>query len=542
MGANMQRVRFSTAFENIQDLNPSFAVGKMRIAYVGDNRNGSSISREVLQDAIPSMFNCPVVAHYDRGSNSFGSHDIELVLEDNKIKIVNVTQPVGVVPVGAEYSFETDVDANGVMHEYLTTNVILWKRQEAFDHILEVGTIDESMECVFSESHIDDRGVLVADKMYFEAFCLLESAAPCYEGAHVELCAANDAATFKQQYAQMMTELAKYAEPSSGSDEHRQEGGKAMILNDNAVNEILAEFELTLDELDFEISEDMTVEEFRDKVSGFAAEKHAQEDSDPPAAEETQDEPDDAEGAESEDEAEGNEGGEQAEESFADAGVEESNDAPETQTQSFSVSYNQRRDAIRNALDPIITETSETYFWLVDFDDTYAFVERDEWQLADGAFEESHGRFAYAFDEETLSASLTSEFEPMVLQWLTLEENEALEKRRNLLDELLAFRENVMKKSYQDNLEDLLAEFADINDVEEFAEYANEVRGLAEDADTRVDLDVIRDHCFCIRGKQLKTFNKKLEDKKMPRVPLAATATAADDGDPVGRLFEKFSK
>lgn len=556
MSSKMQLVRFATAFEDIQDINPSFAVGKLRIAYVGDNRNGSNISKDVMEAAIPTMYNCPVVAHYDRATNSFGSHDIELVQEDeNHYKLVNVTQPVGVVPAGAECFFETDVDENGVPHEYLSTTVLLWKRQEAYEHICEVETIGESMEVVFDKCHVDNRGVLVADAMHFEAFCLLESAEPCYEGAELKVFSAHDELEFKQQYAQMMTELKQYAAGGfSNTAENSQEGGEQMSLNETIIAEILAEFDLTVEDLDFEITEDMTADQLREKASAFAAESADPVVDQPegePAAEPVADEPEaeseEAESAEAEpdEEPEAEPAADpepEAEEPADEEPAEEEQPVEvEAEKKSFSSTYNDKRAAISNALDPIVDGETETYFWLVDFDDSYAFVERDEFNNSTGAFEETHGRFPYSFDEETKTATLTGDFEPMVMAWLTLEEYDALEERRALLEELLAFKKEAMQKTYEAGLNDVLNEFADLQEVEEFVAFAQNVKELAADESTRMELDEVRNHCFCIRGKQTKSFNQKLSDEKVPRVSLP-NSKPVDTSDPVGLLFAKFSK
>jgi len=546
MSSNMQLVRFATAFEDIQDINPSFAVGKLRIAYVGDNRNGSSISKDVMEAAIPTMYNCPVVAHYDRASNTFGSHDIELVQEDeNHYKLVNVTQPVGVVPAGAECLFETDVDGNGVQHEYLSTTVLLWKRQEAYEHIREMDSIDESMEVVFDKCHVDHRGVLIADAMHFEAFCLLESAEPCYEGAELTIFSAQDMLDFKQQYAQMMSELKQYAAGGfSITAEKSQEGGEEMSLNETIIAEILAEFNLTVEDLDFEITEDMTADQLREKASAFAADNADPVVDQPdgePAAEPVADEPEaePAEEPEAEPAADPEpEAEEPAEENDA---VEEQPVEVDAERKSFAATYNDKRCAISNALDPIVDGEIETYFWLVDFDENYAFVERDEFNNATGALDETHGRFPYSFDEETKTATLTGDFEPMVMAWLTLEEYDALEERRALLEELLAFKKETMQKDYEAGLNDVLNEFADLHDVEEFVEFAKNAKELAADESTRMDLDDVRNHCFCIRGKQTKSFNQKLSDEKVSRVSLPNTKPV-DTSDPVGLLFAKFSK
>lgn len=546
MSSRMQLVRFATAFEDIQDINPSFAVGKLRIAYVGDNRNGSSISKEVMEAAIPTMYNCPVVAHYDRATNSFGSHDVELIQEDEThYKLVNVTQPVGVVPAGAECFFETDADENGVLHEYLSTTVLLWKRQEAYEHICEMTTIGESMEVVFDQCHVDQRGVLVADAMHFEAFCLLESAEPCYEGAELAVFSAQEELDFKQQYAQMMSELKQYAAGSfSVAATKSQEGGEGMSLNETIIAEILAEFGLTVEALDFEITEDMTADQLREKASAFAAE-HAdpvdEQPADEPVVEPVVDEP----AAEPAEEPEAEPAADPEPEVEEPIGEESAADEQpvevEAEKKSFAATYNDKRAAISNALDPIIDGAVETYFWLVDFDDSYAFVERDVFDNANGSFEETHGRFPYAFDDASKTATLTGDFEEMCMAWLTLDEYAALEERRALLEDLLAFKKETLDKNYQEALTDVLGEFTDLNEVDEFVEFSQKVRKLASDEETRMKIEDVRDRCFCIRGKQTKSFNQKLDDKNVPRVSLPNTS-ASDTSDPVGLLFAKFAK
>jgi len=101
----------------------------------------------------------------------------------------------------------------------------------------------------------------------------------------------------------------------------------------------------------------------------------------------------------------------------------------------FSATYRQKRDALSNALDPKIERdedgnlTYEEYLWVEDFDDTYVYVEKSIWTVSD--HEQKYGRFTYIFDETTITASISGEFEEMLLVWLTLEENQKLQDERN---------------------------------------------------------------------------------------------------------------
>ena len=96
--------------------------------------------------------------------------------------------------------------------------------------------------------------------------------------------------------------------------------------------------------------------------------------------------------------------------------------------------YRQKRKALSNVLDPKIEKDSdgnityEEYLYVEDFDDQYVYVEKCVWTPN---YECIYGRYTYTFNEETLEATITSEFEEMILTWLTLEENQKLQDERN---------------------------------------------------------------------------------------------------------------
>ena len=108
------------------------------------------------------------------------------------------------------------------------------------------------------------------------------------------------------------------------------------------------------------------------------------------------------------------------------------------QKESFSATYKQKREALDNTLDSIIVRdeddnlVSETWFWVMDFDDEYVMVEKYTWNN-NGDNQCDYGRFSYSFDETNITASLTSEFEKMIVTWLTEEEyNKVQEERQQM--------------------------------------------------------------------------------------------------------------
>ena len=179
------KITYSSSVEKLCEVNSSFDAGVLKVAYVGKNRNGSSISKEEFERSIRTIYNCPIVCNYNRERDEIGSHDVEIVMKDGSARIVNITQPVGVIPESAKYWWECFEDDSGV-HEYLCIEALIWKRQEAYEKIKDNVITDESMEIRVKSGHMED-GIYVIESFEFLAFCLLEAAEPCYESASLAM-------------------------------------------------------------------------------------------------------------------------------------------------------------------------------------------------------------------------------------------------------------------------------------------------------------------------------------------------------------------
>ena len=269
MGERNMSIVFSSGISAITERNSSFDSGVLRVCYTGRNRNNSFISKETFERCMPSIYNCPIVCRYDRETDTIGSHDMELVTDnDGGMRIVNVTHPVGVIPESANYWWEEIEDDSG-LHEYLCVDALLWKRQEAYKKIKEDGITDESMEISVKEGEMID-GVYVIKRFEFTAFCLLGTAQPCYESASLELFSRDD---FKAQLAEMMQEFKEtfsLVQPSQEVVIHPQnysEGGEGVLEQKIA---LMAEFGLSAEQLDFNL-DDFTVEELRAKFEEMKA-------------------------------------------------------------------------------------------------------------------------------------------------------------------------------------------------------------------------------------------------------------------------------
>ena len=254
---------------DIVEVNSTFAVGTLKVMYLGDNRNGSRFSKEAVKKALPSLKNVPIVCHWDEDEGVIGGHDMTVVSdEDGNMRLKNLTEPCGVVPDHAEVFFQKDTDENGDEHEYLVIKgVILWKRQDVYRHIVDDldGKVKHSMEVHVKKGDIID-GIYDISDFEFTALCLLEKYEPCFQGSELELFSTEH---FKQKMEQMMLEIKESFKQVITSDEvdniHPQifstEGGEKVL---EEKQKVLADYGIDAETLDFSI-EDYTVEELIEK-------------------------------------------------------------------------------------------------------------------------------------------------------------------------------------------------------------------------------------------------------------------------------------
>lgn len=98
-------LRFScpSSIDSIVSENESFDSCFLRVMYHGDNRNRTRFIKESVERALPSMAYCPVVANYDAEADEIGGHDVDVVYrDDGSARLINLTEPVGVIPANPE--------------------------------------------------------------------------------------------------------------------------------------------------------------------------------------------------------------------------------------------------------------------------------------------------------------------------------------------------------------------------------------------------------------------------------------------------------
>lgn len=516
----VMNLTYSSSLTQFCELNPSFDMGRLRIAYHGKNRNGSKISKESFERAVPTMFNCPVVCRYDRDTDSIGSHDIKLVKDHDDpscYRIVNVTTPVGVVPESAKWSWETVTEKDGTSNEYLSTEVLLWKRQEAYDKILKDGIEAQSMEIEVKNGWTDEEdGSYVIDDFTFTAFCLLgEDTEPCFESADVEVYS-NNMASFKERMSEMMADLREtYSMINSPNPEVEikndlTEGGE----NLDEKLALVEEYGLTVDELDFAL-DDFSLEELREKFEAMAAENNSEESTE--AVEDTA--------------------------------------AEETAEETFALE-SEVRDGLFEAVRGLGTIDmpwgQEDRYWFVDYDpavgEVYAECVED-WKLY--GFSYSVSGDAVAIDETTRKrmkwvvapfdegndnepfagafSRIANRYAKNESDWSEKFQNASntIQSMNSELESLREFRRNTEEAEAKSAREDLFKRFEELDGIEAF-------EALKDNAD-QYDLEALEEKCFAIRGRE--GIKQNFAKDKQPKIKVTDPASTKE---PYGGVFVKY--
>ncbi|MBC8715151.1 hypothetical protein FXW04_06250 [Staphylococcus pseudintermedius] len=161
--------------------------------HLGENLNGSFFKKEVVEKAIPTLANTPIMGSISLIENrkDFLGHETDLVITDEgNIKEINTTVPFGVIPEDNNAQLETRVGDDMIERVYLTVEGILWNKWDDAIEILygKNGVTSQSMEISEDYKAYFDGRILIFDEFKFYGACLLGSdIIPAMKNSTVEL-------------------------------------------------------------------------------------------------------------------------------------------------------------------------------------------------------------------------------------------------------------------------------------------------------------------------------------------------------------------
>lgn len=256
--------------------------------------------------------------------------------------------------------------------------------------------------------------------------------------------------------------------------------------------------------------------------------------------------------------------------------VKDGNKTPEpvNKIAEFAATYGKKRDAITTVLDGLYVNAkddegnivAETFYWLMDFDDTYAFVEKANYSY-DGDYHSdySHWRIPYTYAEDTQTAAFSGEAEAITCEWLTAEQKAQLEAQTKAqfeeqINQIEAEKAEVTEKFEALETEakelrtfkaDTLAEQRRVAEEALFAKFDDKlsnVEGYAElkEHSAEFALEVLEEKCNALFGK-FALANVKEEPQEPKKAEFSKTSTdlsGSDMGDedkiPYGGLMEAW--
>ena len=245
-------------FLNIEPFNPLISQCEIKVFYLGKNRNGSVITRDVAIQMANSLPGCPIVGAYREEIEDFGDHGHVMRIEDGEVKFSVKTKPYGFVAPDAEVWFkdfiDMDADGNETTRTYLMTTGYLWTGQyEEAQSVLSEGKgqsmeLDEkNLEGHWAEDSNSGLDFFIINDAIFSKLCILgDGVEPCFEGAAVTAPnVSKDFATdfeFHRTLFTMMNEL-KDALESKGGSNMPEEKFEEVVETEQTTEEPVAEFE-----------------------------------------------------------------------------------------------------------------------------------------------------------------------------------------------------------------------------------------------------------------------------------------------------------
>ena len=515
--------------EEQNDDMPGMLKLKLKNCHIDTNRNGSHISKDNMEKAMPTLKYRPILAYIHElpdGTKDFYAHNIQIEEdEDGDTQVVYLEKQVGCFTAENPWlEYDEKMDKTYVM----AYAVIPEEYTEAADIIRRKNGTKVSTELVINElSYNAKEKYLDLTDFYFGATTLLGKDDEGREigegmlGARADItdfCHKEPVFDYQERLVEMLDKLNNTL--SNFNKNNTEEGVREEM---NHFEELLEKYGFAVDELDFDY-ENMSDEELDSAFEDFKCRKKKceEEDSDVDGSEEGNSEESGSEEGSSEEEntKDGNDDEEESEDG-ADTGGDESKKNSENFVKNFKVEIS--HEDIRYALYNLIAEYEES-----DNEWYGIYAVYDDYFVMQGWCNGKFYKQGYSVDGENVS--LDGERTELFQMLLTESEKLAVDKLRGdyaeleaKYNELKTFKDNYDAAEIKAKKDSIFADEA-YNDIRE----SDDFKALMNDAEN-YSVEEIQNKCdllFAANEKKVKfaanknkphsiSFNfSKKEDKK----------------------------
>jgi hypothetical protein len=189
--------QFPVIFQKLEEFEEDdlrFVKVRIWLMHTELNLNGSFFSKEVVEKAIPTLANTPLLSFIEEnneGEQDFSDHRMVLhKSEDGDLSTKYIGSAVGTIPESNNAHWEMRVTDSGEEKEYLVVDALMWtKWGDPTDIMIRKGISSQSMELSSDYSGTFDKdGVFHFETFSFFGACLLgDGVTPAMQNSTVEI-------------------------------------------------------------------------------------------------------------------------------------------------------------------------------------------------------------------------------------------------------------------------------------------------------------------------------------------------------------------
>jgi hypothetical protein len=470
------KINFESADDSKEGLTPVV----LQACHTDENLNGSSIKYEVMETALPSFKNRPILGyiHYVNDQPEFYKHNMH---EDENGEIVYDERPIGIIPESCDaklvYDEDKDrtyVEVNGYLFdEYSKASEIIKREGECFCSV-ELCIRELSYDA--KEKHLD------IESFFFQGVTILgktpngENVMPGMDGANIKLKDFSlnnsmfaDFTDFEIKMNEIQERLNKL-ESACSNIQFSKEGGN---LEKMKFQELLEKYNKTAEDIDFEY-ENMSDEELEAKFAELFADDDtdgtdentddATTDSDP---ELTQDETDNAgDGQDDEDDSDDepeseDDGSDDDDAAYLDS-KKKFNIIVKHGEKEFSLSLQEKIWALCDLVNAVYADADNTWYGVQVYDD---YVIMEDW--CTGKY------FKQNYSENDGVFTLTGDRVAVYAEFVTEDELKSLNDMRANYEALVQFKAEHEKQNFEVKKATTVKPFANFNRTNGEGRYGN---------------------------------------------------------------------
>ena len=205
---------------NSIQISPFVSKCDIKVLYVGENRNKTSISKEVATEMGRYLPGSPIVGFYNEQIEDFEEHNREIEITKDNVNLIDVTKPYGFVPTDAKVWFQKFLDDGEVEREYLLTEGYIWTGVYPESKIIVERGTNQSMELEknsvkgnWAKKENSKEKFFIINEALIEKLCILgNDFEPCFEGAQIKtnFSLQEEFAELKQTMFAMIDELKQF--------------------------------------------------------------------------------------------------------------------------------------------------------------------------------------------------------------------------------------------------------------------------------------------------------------------------------------------